>query len=177
MPLSKEALKRRLTIVRDGEVAWIELTQGKRACIDAADIPLVEGRIWFAVSNRGTFYARSETEEKQLLLHRVITSCPDGMEVDHRDNDGLNNRRANLRVCTHAENTRNSRGFASNPTGIKGVSLYRTGRYHARIGTNGKQIYLGYYDTAEEAAQAYNKAALKHHGEFAKPAENLLKAS
>lgn len=65
MPLSKEALKRRLTIVRDGEVAWIEFTQGKRACIDAADIPLVEGKIWFACSNRGTFYARTQTPTGQ----------------------------------------------------------------------------------------------------------------
>ena len=93
--------------------------------------------------------------------------CPDGKSVDHRDGNRLNNSRANLRVCEHYENLRNRGKQKNNTTGFCGVYKNRD-RYQAQIKMNGKCLYFGTYPTPEEAARAYDEAALKLHGEFAR---------
>jgi len=90
-------------------------------------------------------------------------------QMDHKDGNGLNNRWSNLRECSRSQNGANRQGpQKNNKLGIKGVGLHvKSGKYHARIRVHGKQIHLGYYDTSEAAACAYQKAAKKHFGEFA----------
>lgn len=131
--------------------------------IDAADLPLVEGQKWSLF--RG--YARSGSARRGegRAMHRVIMGAGAGEVVDHVNGDPSDNRRANLRFCTAQENARNRRPHSGRE--FKGVTP-RMGRYRACILVNGKQVSLGGYETAIEAALAYDRAAASHHGEFAR---------
>ncbi|MGH8665349.1 MAG: HNH endonuclease, partial [Burkholderiales bacterium] len=105
-----------------------------------------------------------------LLMHRFILNVSDPeIQVDHRDRNGLDNRRANLRICSRHENMRNARRRADSLTGLKGVGLNnRINRYHARIFADGKPVYLGSFMSAEEAHAAYCRAAERLFGDFAR---------
>ena len=102
-----------------------------------------------------------------LRMHRVILGELDGPDVDHRDTDGLNNQKHNLRRCTKSENQQNRDAPSNNTSGYKGVGR-SGGRWYAGIKVDGQTFRLGYFDIKEDAAEAYNKAALKHHGEFSR---------
>lgn len=89
--------------------------------------------------------------------------------VDHIDGNGMNNRWANLRLATRAQNAANSGLSVANKTGFKGVCAGKApGRYRATIRIGGKQVSLGTFDNPEAAARAYRKAATEHHGEYAR---------
>jgi hypothetical protein len=106
---------------------------------------------------------------RRILLHRLISGAPQGVIVDHIDGDRLNNRRENLRLCGNAENLRNRKTPKNNKTGYKGVSRdARRNKYQAIIKAENKKHYLGSFDTPEKAALAYNAAAIRLHGEFAR---------
>jgi len=104
---------------------------------------------------------------RAVYLHRQITGAERGQVVDHINGNPLDNRRENLRICTQAQNTRNSRMHRNNRLGVKGV-YEQGGRYRAQIRADGKKVCLGYFSTAEEAARAYAAAAQRLHGEFAR---------
>jgi hypothetical protein len=159
----------------EGDVAYVTLTQGYEAIIDAADVLLVEGFNWSAHVNGHTVYGirskRNGTKNISILLHRAIMGDPNGMEIDHEDGDGLNNRKANLRMATRAENARNRRKNQNNTSGVKSVDWDPVRKkWRARIKVDGKIHYLGRYETIEMAKTAYVAASEKMHGEFGRAA-------
>lgn len=124
-------------------------------------------------TNAGTIaeggYIRTQLKGVRYGNHLIIYTLhygevPDGKVVDHKDGVTSNNRPDNLRLASNNQNMWNSRGKNLH----KGVNLYRNGKYRASIGYFGKVIHLGYFDTAEEAKEVYNEAALKYYGEFAR---------
>lgn len=141
-----------------GADGFVELTRGYIAVIDAADATLVSGIFWHAHISKDTVYAAGPASE--LLMHRVITDAPDGVVADHRDGDGLNNRRANLRVCSHSQNLAN--WLKKNPTAtssFKGVCWDSSrGRWMAYFKANGVFKNLGRFDSEENAARAHDAA-------------------
>jgi hypothetical protein len=155
----------------EGDVAYIPLTKGFEAVIDADDVPLVEGYNWRAWVGRNAVYAiradYSGQKQRTVYLHRVIIGEPGGMQVDHIDSDGLNNRRLNLRPATHQQNNHNQRLSSRSTSGIKGVHWNKRDRiWHACIALNGKTRHLGSYSTKEAARAAYAEASARLHGEF-----------
>lgn len=157
----------------DDDGVWkVPLACGRMSPIDEGDVPLAAGHLWFAFtcnSSRGTMHVarhvRDGSEDGVVWLHRLIMDAPDGVLVDHADRDGLNNRRANLRLANCAQNASN-RDSAPNHTGLRGVRRIRqTNRYRAAI--TGRRTSLGTFDSPEGAARAYDAAALRIYGEFA----------
>jgi hypothetical protein len=102
-------------------------------------------------------------------MQNVILPPPEGRLVDHENQDGLDNRRANLRIATRSQNNANQRRRKDNTSGYKGVVWHkRERRWQAQIQVEGKCLYLGGFDDPKDAAQAYNVAAFTHFGEFAR---------
>jgi len=159
----------------EGNLAYVTLTQGYNAVIDATDAPLVVQFNWCAAVGRNTVYAKrtdhSGSKSRLVLMHRIIVGDPKGLEVDHRDGDGLNNRRSNLREATKTQNRRNQRTSRANTSGFKGVSYDAWNRtWQAGISINGKSKRLGSFPTPEAAYVAYCKASAELHGEFGRVA-------
>jgi hypothetical protein len=152
--------------VREISLGWTNLV----AVVDDADYePCLALGPWYPMRNRrgpgGTIYARNAQD---ALMHRFIIRAPRNLVVDHRDGDGLNNLRDNLRVCSARQNRANSRPTRSNLSGYKGVRYYRTSnKWGAGLVVNGQRIWLGMHDKPEAAALAYDTAARKAHGEYA----------
>lgn len=152
-------------------VREIPLTKGLVALVDAADFDWLSSEKWHAaIGSRATSKPYAATKRTsacvRILMHRLILGAQEGQIVDHINGDSLDNRRANLRFATAAQNSRNVGPFRNNAAGLKGVRLCK-GRWMARIQSDGKPIYLGSFDTAEAAAKAYDRAACSLHGEFA----------
>ena len=144
----------------------VPLTQGKIALIDDEDWPVVAGRTWCAVRHHNTFYAKS-SRHPSVMLHRLILPVPGGYQVDHINGDGLDNRRLNLRMATHGQNQQNGAKPRNNTSGLKGVVRKGT-LWGAQIRSGGKAYYLGTFSTRLQAAWAYDDAARRLHGEFAR---------
>lgn len=157
----------------------LPLSKGQVAIIDVADFEDLARFKWHVTwaETAKTFYAyrnRKVTEwiegqSHQISMHRQIMGEPEGLEVDHRDGNGLDNRRHNLRVATHTQNSHNSRRLSTNKTGVKGVHFEaQTQKYRAEIIAHKKHIRLGRFSTLEEATEARRRAAIEYHGEFAR---------
>lgn len=156
--------------MQDDSIVRVPLTQGKFAVIDALDAERVLGfGKWRII--QGRYVGRSvkipgTRKSNTVYLHHFLSGCPE--DTDHIDRDTLNNRRKNLRCATRAQNTANSVRRRSNTSGFKGVGWHkRGGRWRAQIRIKGRQIHLGHFSTAEEAARAYDDAARAEWGEFA----------
>jgi hypothetical protein len=165
----------------------IKLTQGYYAIVDDVDYEWLSQYKWYIVKNAHTNYAISWFKingiKKHILMHRLILNAPNGMQVDHKDHNGLNNTRENIRLCSNSENGKNKKGRGIskylgvsvliskknyiNKYGIKKTYLSKP-KYIAEITINGKKTYLGSFQSEIEAAKSYNEYAKIHHKEFAK---------
>lgn len=149
----------------------IPLTRGYWAIVDAVDYPRLAVHKWQAMNLDGRIVAgrsiSSPHKTVRYMHHEVLAPTP-GFETDHANRIAIDNRRANLRYATRQQNARNRGTGARNTSGFKGVSLHRqTGKWRATIRVNGNLISLGLFAASEDAARAYNSAALQHFGEFA----------
>ena len=145
----------------------LALTQGKIAFFDEEDSHVVAGSDWCAVNVHGRWYAVTYRNGQHLYLHHAIMGSTD--EVDHIDGDGLNNRRSNLRHCTHQQNLWNARRQANNTSGYRGVSFdKKRGKWLAYIVNGGCQKHLGRFDDPVAAARAHDAAAIATRGKFAR---------
>jgi hypothetical protein len=144
----------------------IKLTQGKYALVDDEDYDRVKRLKW--CYSQG--YALHSTHPSgKIYLHRFVMNTPEGMSTDHINGDVLDNRKCNLRVCTHKQNLRNQKLNTANTSGYKGVSwCKRTKKWKAYICVNDKGIYGGYFIIKIDAARRYDELALKYFGEFAR---------
>ena len=147
---------------------YIPLTQGKFAIVDAEDYPRLARHKWAVSQSRYNFYACRWIHGKKISMHRLILNAPHGMLVDHIDGNGLNNRKANLRLCTITQNNRNSRPYRNATSKYKGVCWEKACRkWYAKIKPNRKTISLGLFTDQIEAAVAYDRKAEVLFGEFA----------
>lgn len=148
---------------------------GAECKVDQADLELVSGYKWGVAYMGGAGYklpyARTRIGGRKhasyIRMHRLIMEVAPGVEVDHINGDTLDNRRCNLRVATRLEQSRNTGMRKNNSTGYKGVSyIEKLGKFRAYIVVNRKQIHLGLFVKAEEAAAAYEKSAAELFGAF-----------
>ena len=148
----------------------IPLTKDKVTIINRRDFGLISSRLWFVhVTHSGQCYALSGSRQKRVYMHRLILNAPSGVLVDHRNSNGLDNRRNNLRFCNHAQNTWNSKKFKIHTCQFKGITKGRGEKFIARIKVHGRSIYLGEFRDQRSAALAYDSAAQRYAGEFARP--------
>lgn len=144
------------------KAAMINLSRGQHALVDLQDLQLVSFRKWYADPKRSTMYARTDAvidgKRTRLYMHRVITGAPKGKVVDHINGNGLDNRRANLRICCHSKNGHNRR-HKHNPHGRTGITWdpHRE-RWVAQITVNYKYRALGRFKTKSEAIAARAQA-------------------
>lgn len=169
----------------------IKLNRGKFAMVDDRDYARMKKIHWWVHFGRNTLYAIGKSygrNGKTLYMHRMINKTPDGFETDHKDGNGLNNQRHNLRTSTGNQNNHNKGKYKNNTSGFKGVSKNYT-KYHRILKTGeekityyycweaaiwflGKKYHLGKFPFTNKgkklAAKRYNDMAHYFHGEFAK---------
>ncbi len=159
----------------------IQLTQGKFVQVDDEDFDFLNQWKWFASKAHHTYYARRNTKvgeggkRTSIPMHRVIMKVNDRkILIDHKDHDGLNNCKENIRLATDSGNARNTASRINSTSKYVGVSINtiikkgKTYKYWtANIRLNNKQNHIGHFKSEENAAIAYNIMAEKHFGEFA----------
>ena len=153
----------------------IPLTLGKFTIVDDEDYRRFSQHKWYTFKNRNTYYAvrhvwQKGGKTKSILMHREILGLKagDSRKSDHRDGNGLNNLRENLRICTHIENSRN-RHAVRGTSKYKGVhrATKRGKKWQVGIRYNNKYIHLGSFTDEVEAAKVYDIKAKELFGEFA----------
>lgn len=153
----------------------IHLTQGKVAIVDTKDYEWLMQWKWCAVKDRGMYYAvravyvKHGQKTQHIYMHRAILQTPIGMHSDHKNHDGLDNRRSNLRCCTYAQNQHNQKPCQRKTSSqYKGVRFHaKAGKWQARIFHKAKSHSLGCFFSEVDAANAYNIAAMDYFGDFA----------
>lgn len=154
----------------------IKLTQGKFALVSNIDYAYLNQWKWYALKRRYIWYAQRNIQLKHKrtteLMHRVILGrkdCQHFIEVDHKDGNGLNNQRYNLRSSNSRQNKYNRTNYKNSKSGYKGVFWHKhANKWVVQIHINGKTTHIGLFDDVIDAAKAYNIAAKKYHGKFAR---------
>jgi hypothetical protein len=150
----------------------INLQHNFTTIIDDEDYHLIREYHWYAAEGVSTFYVQAGVYKDGVAMdlvrmHRVILGVPDGYQVDHRNGNGLDNRRVNIRVCTHQQNMCNKKIPICNTSGYKGVYFAsHINKFIARIGYKNKRIHLGCFNTAIEASIVYENKARELFGDF-----------
>jgi len=155
----------------EGNVAYVSLTRGYEAVIDADKAEFIGQWNWHASPSRSNVYALRSTEIKGkyigFRMHRVLIGAPDHLHVDHINGDSLDNRIENLRLVTNHQNCFNRKINSNSTSGLKGVTWNKKDqRWRAQIRFDGEKIFLGNYKCPNEAYAAYCKASADLHGEF-----------
>lgn len=149
-------------------VKYIKLNDNYKAAVDEEDYAKLSGRTWYVSKRSGAFYVQSDSPTR-VYMHRVIMDCPDDMEVDHIDGNGLNNCKFNLRVCAHQQNCQSTKKQIGTTSIYKGVSWNKRDKFwEAYIKKDRIRYRLGYYKEEVTAAERYDLIALLLFGEFAK---------
>ena len=146
--------------------------EGLYATVDDADFLYLSQFSWHLKRTHGNDYARRQVCEngkfRTIYMHREILGLTDSRQVDHKNGNGLDNRRCNLRACSHNQNQRNQKPVGGSS---KYVGVYwkkDESKWKARIKVDGREIHLGLFSNEVEAAKARDRAALRYHGEFAR---------
>lgn len=158
---------------------WVGLTQGFTALVDDEDYERVsefkwhahvyrrsDGSVWNVYAQRHVIVNGQRTTQS---LHRFLLNDPEGLQVDHVNGDGLDNRRENIRLCSHAENGRNRKPQSGGSSAFNGVYWHKLAcKWVAQINVAGKRYSLGLFQKEEDAAKAYDAAAINLFGAFAR---------
>jgi hypothetical protein len=146
----------------------IKLTQNKFALVDDEDYEKLNQYSWYAEKGRYTYYAaRTDKLKKKIRIHRFIMNPTSNLQIDHINGNGLDNRKENLRICTHQQNQYNKKLSKNNSSGIKGVHWDKSrNKWRAKIKINNKEKYLGRFKDRIEAKEVYTKFAKQYFGEF-----------
>ncbi len=154
--------------IGDRTMKRISLTQGKFAIVDDEDFEKLSKYRWYAYKVGNTFYAgrnfNKRPNQRRISMHRFIMKTPDGMDTDHRNMNGLNNQKHNLRICTKTQNNQHRKPDKNSSSKYKGVCWQRNSK---KWQAHCKRIYLGLFSNEIEAAKVYDKAAQRLYGEFA----------
>lgn len=143
----------------------VPLSKSYHALIDAVDAEEILAYNWYFAGRYAMRVEGPRRKRKYVYMHRQLLNPPAGLEVDHINGDKLDNRRANLRLCTRSQNTANRPGLKGASSRYKGVMFQeRTGLWVATI----NNTYLGSFEREDDAAKAYDAAALDRYGEFAR---------
>lgn len=153
------------------KIRYILLSQGRIAIVDDEDYTYLNQWNWVARKHRKQWYAvrtvKKDGNNINVHMHREILKPPDGIPVDHINHNGLDNRRANLRLCTTQQNSQNKLR-SDNTSGYKGVCWDKEQKkWVVHITVNKKLVHLGRFTDITMAALTYDKAAIKYFGEFA----------
>lgn len=153
----------------------ISLTQGLHAIVDDDDFVWLSLRKWCAAKHpiSGCFYAKRAGHNRRTIYMHVVVAKVSGVDVsnqvDHRNGKTLDNRKCNLRAATVIQNQRNRRKRKSSTSKYKGVSWYtKYKQWRVRIEVSGVCVFIGYFQSEKTAARAYDEAARRHFGEFAR---------
>lgn len=147
----------------------IPLTQGYEAIVDDEDYVWAASLFpWCVSKSSNKRYASKRQNKKIVYLHRLLMNAPAGVEVDHINGNGLDNRRENLRLCSHADNQRAKKPQRGGTSPYRGVYWYkRHQKWATKIQRLDDVYFLGYFSEEEDAARAWDKKAKELFGDFA----------
>lgn len=150
----------------------INLTKGYFTIVDDEDFEYLSKFTWLANVQKkaGKIYAQAYVDGKHVYMHKMLIPGPH--IVDHRDRDGLNNQKHNLRRCSKSQNSVNSKLSSTNTSGLRGAFWHEGAqKWMAQVHVDGRSVYLGLHATKELAHEAYRSYMLQKHGEFFETAE------